>query len=510
MELLVDGKSVETMLPPYRLRLETHAWVEGDHELLLRTSLGEQVFLSEPRPLRVDRTSPILVSRSPVSGERHVPAGQVIRASFSEALDPATIHGGSARLTAESRDLAGDVELSIDGRALTIHPRVRLPRDVAVHVVLDSSVTDLAGNPIQREEDGWSWTMPGFLPLGNSFSTDSPAESTPAFPEMLIPSSGLPIVAWADTGSRGVFVRHWTGEAWEFLGTPMKNVDASRYLNAQLNTEGHPVIAWIDDLASEIHVRYWTGSEWRTMGDAIRGLPPYLWALSMRTDGAGQWFMSFASRQEILVWKWDGASWGRIGLFPVAETSSVMAAYMELDAAGQPLVIWGERDVMGVDRYREARWEGGEWVSNPSALNALGMWSWGVGVAGRPLAATLVETGALIREWNGVSWSSLGTSFQERFPGGAPAAVHRFVEDPSGALVVLLGESESAGQPDTLHFRRFVEGDWAPLDYVLRPSRSSGMPRFGVTPAGRFIVARVEAAHAPPTHYFMQVYISND
>nr|WP_255665543.1 Ig-like domain-containing protein [Myxococcus sp. AS-1-15] len=515
VELLVDGIAVETLLPPYRLRLETQSLSEGDHELLVRTTLAERVFLSEPRLLRVDRTAPVLLSRVPSPGDSQVRAGHTVRAEFSEGLEPSTVHVSSVRLEVDSKVIAGDVALSSDGRVLTISPASRLPKDVAVQVVMDSSVTDLAGNSIQQGDE-WRWTVPGFLPLGNALTSDPPQYSTPSFPEVLVPTSGRPLVAWGDSGSGGVFIHQWAGAAWELLGgTPLRVAGRVTYFNARLDESQHPVVGWLDDEVGEVHVRRWTGSEWVSMGAVIRAPKTYCWGLSLRTNGTGRWFVSFAIREEFFVYEWDGTTWLRRGLFRPAENWSVGSTAMELDGGGNPVIIWGEMNASGdTIRYETRWWSEGEWKSTPLTLGHPSGWAWGVGAPGRPLVAIHDAAKLSFWEWRSAAWRELGSAFEERFPAGARAEVRRFALDSSGALVVLLGEPEAAGQPETLHMRKLVGGEWVPLEGLLRPPPDltpNPSPRFGVTPDGRFLVTRIESTGQPPNaQHFIQVYISND
>ncbi|MCP3065496.1 Ig-like domain-containing protein [Myxococcus sp. K38C18041901] len=515
VELLVDGSAVETMLPPYKLRLDTQALIEGDHELRVRTTLGGNVSLSEPSQLTVDRTPPVLMSRVPAPGDLSVPAGQVVRVEFSEALEPETVHAGSVRLEVDSKIVAGDVTLSADGRGVTISPVGRLPKDVAIQVVLDVSVTDLAGNSIQRGDE-WRWTVPGFLPLGNALASAPPQYSTPSFPEVLAQTSGMPLVAWGDSGSGGVFIHQWTGAAWELMGgTPLRVAGRVSSFNARLDEAQHPVVGWLDDELGEVHVRRWTGSEWVSMGGVIRAPKTYCWGLSLRTNGAGRWFVSFAIREEFFVYEWDGTTWLQRGLFRPADNWGVASTAMELDEGGNPVVIWGEMNAAGdTIRYETRWWSQGEWKSAASSLGHPSGWAWGVGAPGRPLVAIHDAAEIDVWEWRSTAWRELGTAFEERFPGGARAEVRRFALDSSGALVVLLGEPEAAGQPETLHMRKLVGSEWVPLEGLLRPPPGltpNPASRFVITPDGRTLVARIESAGQPPNEqHRIQVYISND
>ncbi|WP_141332312.1 Ig-like domain-containing protein [Myxococcus sp. AB025B] len=517
VELLVDGIAVETLLPPYRLRLETQTLSEGGHELLVRATLAEQVSLSEPRVLMVDRTAPVLLSRVPRPGDSQVRADHAVRAEFSEALDPASVHEDSVRLEVDSKVIAGDVALSSDGRVLTISPVSRLPKDVAVEVVMDSSVSDLAGNSIQRGDE-WRWTVPGFLPLGSALTSDPPQYSTPTFPEVLVPTSGLPFVAWGDSGSGGVFIQQWTGAAWELLGgTPLRVAGRVTYFNARLDEAQHPVVGWLDDELGEVHIRRWTGSEWVSMGDVIRAPKTYCWGLSLRTNGTGRWFVSFAIREEFFVYEWDGTTWLQRGLFRPAENWRVGSTALELDGGGNPVVIWGEMSATGNTFHYETRWwSQGEWKSTPSSLGHPVGWVWGTGAPGRPLVAIHDAAELKVWEWRSAVWRELGAAFKERFPGGPRAEVRRFALDSSGELVVLLGEPEVDGKPETLHLRKLVGGEWVPLEGVLRPPPGltpNLASRFGITPDGRILVARIESEGQPPNEHEqhrVQVYISND
>lgn len=73
-------------------------------------------------------------------------------------------------------------------------------------------------------------------------------------PVIRIDAAGRPAVAWVGGSMGDVYVKRWTGMAWESLGGALGELQGSSTIGApslQLNADGYPVVAWSEVLGSE-------------------------------------------------------------------------------------------------------------------------------------------------------------------------------------------------------------------------------------------------------------------
>ncbi|TQF11517.1 hypothetical protein FJV41_33835 [Myxococcus llanfairpwllgwyngyllgogerychwyrndrobwllllantysiliogogogochensis] len=519
VELLVNGRSVETLLPPYEMWWDTQALEERQHDLRVRATLGARVFLSEPQQLMVDRSPPIALSTSPGSGARFVPVGQEAQAVFSEPLDPATVHVNSIRMFADAEAVESEISLSGDGTIVTARSTSKWPVDALMKVSLGAGVTDLAGNPLRTMEQEWSWTVPGFIPLGEPLFPDSGNHTIPSDIDMRVDGLGRPVVAWHDGERNAVFVRRWTGASWELLGSGLNSgtADANPSQSSlQLDANGQPVVAWVEQMESTVHVRRWNGTGWVAMGEAIQS-PLLLWNLFLRTDGAGQWFLggpaSNVGGSQVWVWKWVDDHWTQLGTaLKVNASMAISGMQMDVDAAGNPVVFWSERDSAFIDTVYVRRWSAGDWRPVPFPFQDFGTTT-GVDAAGRILIVnSLGHEDSQVWGVSGETWAEVGTPIEGRFPAaGTQVSVRGFTLDSTGVLVALLREAEAPGQPETFYVRRLRAGAWESISGLFRPLPDVPVgrpPVFGMAPSGRLFIARTE--YTAPKIQPLRVYISNE
>ncbi|NTX56706.1 Ig-like domain-containing protein [Myxococcus sp. CA039A] len=516
VELLVDGERVATLLPPYRMQWETQVLAEGQYELHARATLGSKVFLSAPHPLTVDRSPPSWVSRTPSTGAPFVLVGQVVQAVFSEPLDPTTVHSNSIRMFGGADVIAADVSLSADGTTVTVSPLSRPPLDVLVKVTFGNSVTDVAGNPVPAGEE-WSWSLPGFLPLGDFLFTESRTNTSSFYEALRLDSAGRPVVAWLDEQRNGVYVRRWTGETWELLGAGLRTASPAQSPSSvalALDANDEPVVAWSEDLGSVVYVHRWNGAGWEAMGAAIPS-PLSPWGVSLGRNAAGQWHLGFASGRyegsQLLVWRWESDHWAQLGAaLKVVPTASMIGSRMEFRGAQGPLVTWSEWAGVDNQRGHMRRWQEGGWHAIPLASQNPGG-AWGLDVLERPLNLVASGDGVRLRAWDEMDWVQLGTPMAGRFAGATQVAALGLALDPAGNPVAMLGEAEVSEQTETYYVRRLRDGAWEDWGGLLRPLPDGARSRralFAVTPSGRVLMVRAETT--APNVQPIRVYISNE
>jgi len=102
-----------------------------------------------------DTTPPTVSSTSPAKGVIWVSVSTAIRATFSEALDPATITTATFAVRAGSTYIKGTVSYS--GTTATFTPSSSLAYRTTYTATIGTGVRDLAGNAMQSSY-AWSFT----------------------------------------------------------------------------------------------------------------------------------------------------------------------------------------------------------------------------------------------------------------------------------------------------------------------------------------------------------------
>jgi hypothetical protein len=144
-----------------------------------------------------DITPPAVASTSPVGGAMGVPIASPITATFSEAIDPATITSASFTLGKVGTRIAGTVLLS--GKTATFTPLASLDYNTTFTATVTTAVRDLAGNNLPASFT-WSFTttaapdttpptVVSTTPANAATNVDATSAVTATFSEAMIPSS---------------------------------------------------------------------------------------------------------------------------------------------------------------------------------------------------------------------------------------------------------------------------------------------------------------------------------
>ncbi|QSQ11470.1 Ig-like domain-containing protein [Myxococcus landrumensis] len=515
VELLLNGHVVANLLPPYKLRMETQDLKEGTHEMFARVVLDSGVALSEPRQLTVDRTAPTWASRKPLPNARFVPVNSEVQAVFSEALDPATVNASTVQLFVGAEATPANVSLSSAGTVVSVKPSSRFPVDVRVKVTVGAAVTDLAGNALQPETEEWSWVFPGFIPLGDPLLSDSRTMSSDLL-ELQVDGEDRPVVAWAESSQAAVYVRRWSGERWEQLGSSLKASPTANIwkVGLRMGVDGQPVVAWGDAASATVHVRRWDGTTWGAIGNPIQG-PRDFSFYELGMDGSGRWLVGGMAPTEgqsrILMWQWLNGQWEPLDTgIQVDLPNRFKGADLLLHGAKNPILIWGEGRDYDLESVRIQRRDGETWKAIPPRLLTLSG-GWNVDGEGRLLhALNHAPEGGLWREEGG-SWSPVGPVVESPFPGGLVGAVGRLVFDSAGMPVVLMSGAESPGQTATLYVCRLRDGKWERMGGLLRPQLPDEKPAvrvLGLSKSGKPFLMTSE--HKSFTLMPARVYVPNE
>ena len=102
-------------------------------------------------------TPPTVISTIPANLATNVPLAQVVSATFSKAMNPATINAATFSLTGPGATIVpGLVAYASVGNTLTFTPAANLPASTLFTATITTGVTDLAGNPMAHN---YTWTF---------------------------------------------------------------------------------------------------------------------------------------------------------------------------------------------------------------------------------------------------------------------------------------------------------------------------------------------------------------
>lgn len=123
---------------------------------------------------------PTVISTDPANGATNVAAGKVITATFSTAMDPATINGTTFLLKQGTTSIAGVVTYS--GTTASFTPSVPLTANTVYTATITTGAKNVAGNPLAADYV-WSFTT-GSVPA--VVSTDPANGATNVLPNKII------------------------------------------------------------------------------------------------------------------------------------------------------------------------------------------------------------------------------------------------------------------------------------------------------------------------------------
>jgi hypothetical protein len=364
--LVVDSAVIATLIPPYQYTWDTTTVLEGRHEVRARATLGHQAFTSAPRVVTVDRTPPRVVSHTPTAGNTNVSIHDPITVEFSEPILPATITASSVGLAYEPfAPIPMEATLSADGMHLTITPRDPLTVGQELTGYLTADVTDLAGNPLQK--DDWGWSMPDWLRLGDPLHPVPDKDSLN--PVIAIDPDGNPVVAFASGDEVDVF-RLINGK-WQPIGGPLTSRDTAGTVLA-LDSSGQPFVAFtdFDGLQNKVLVRRWTGSAWEAVGGtgfAVFSLDDSR-NFAMSVDALDHPVLAFQDRGRVSVQRWTGTVWQSLG--GAFGNRAQPPLGLALDGSGEPVVVYSDTDGISYG-VRVLEWDGAEWhlLTAPNAVS---------------------------------------------------------------------------------------------------------------------------------------------
>jgi len=211
-----------------------------------------------------------------------------------------------------------------------------------------------------------------------------------------VDGAGKPVVAWQDdtSGDYEVYVRRFTGTAWEEVGvgsatgSGISNTEANSFEPAICaDSQGRLLVAWAET-GKGIYVLRFDGGAWEEVGAGSasgsgiggEGSPSICVDSSDRPIVA--WEDASSGNQEIYVRRFNGAAWDEVGAGSasgggISNTRRSYDPKVCVDGSGRPVVAWCDTSgwtwAVYVKRFNGISWEemgvgsaSGDGISNTS------------------------------------------------------------------------------------------------------------------------------------------------
>ncbi|MES1982081.1 MAG: Ig-like domain-containing protein [Pseudomonadota bacterium] len=143
-----------------------------------------------------DTVPPAILSTSPLNYSTTIPAYTTVTATFSEAIDPATVNAGSFTLMAGTTPVSGSVTYS--GHTATFTPSAFLTPSTVYRAAITTAVTDLAGNAMSSNSS-WQFqtsapdttppTVTATTPVNSASAIAVNSATTATFSEAIDPAT---------------------------------------------------------------------------------------------------------------------------------------------------------------------------------------------------------------------------------------------------------------------------------------------------------------------------------
>jgi hypothetical protein len=423
VDLRMDGQPLVRLPAPYQYVWDVTGLPEGEYTLSARATRGGTTVESKPLQVVVDRTAPILVSRTPAPDSRGEWTG-AIAFTASEPLQPGSVTDTTVLLrTPEGQPLRKQLVLSGDGGTveLRVDPPLSLPS--RLEAAITPGVTDLAGNPLVLSTEAWSWDVPAARLLGDTPLQPDHRVYGSLQPALLVSEQGHPIIAYMTMGApeRIAYrseVARWNGGAWEYFphpemeGQPRLALDASGSLVAASASFGRLVLKRLEGTQWRLMTRSYSAEDGMSHEDirmqlALRrdGMPLVAWNRPSGPNGA-----SSIAR----VLSPNATGWEELAAFPDGRIHGLV-----VDATGNTWLAWSA--LTGTRGLRVGRLEGNTFVQVGGLLEAeagtasrADVADLKVDASGRPLIAWRDGEHLYVHTWDGTRWSQVG----ERHPAG--------------------------------------------------------------------------------------------
>ena len=193
-----------------------------------------------------DTTPPTVTTTSPLSGATGVSTTAPVTATFSEAIDPATISSSSFTLSGPGGAVAATVSYNASANVATLTPSAALSGSSTYTATVSTAVKDLAGNALATAK-AWSFTtgavdttpptVTASVPVNGATGVSATAAITAAFSEAIAPAT-IGTSSFTLSGPGGAVAASVTYNTSTFVATltPSTSLAASTTYTATVTT----------------------------------------------------------------------------------------------------------------------------------------------------------------------------------------------------------------------------------------------------------------------------------
>lgn len=441
-----------------------------------------------------DNTAPFVVEISPPGGSSGAYPGTVLRATFSEPMDPATIDADSFTLTDDSGNpVPGTVTYS--GYSAFLAPAVPLLPGTGYTAALSTAITDGYGNPTAARytwhffvndelpdalqlvgpNEYWGGCSAGYGDGGDVFVAwiseygvrarrrpaggdwEEPVLIAPnsagnyTIPRVVVDSAGNALVAW-DEGGLG-YNRYVVGKGW---GTATQFGGSNAGLQLAGNASGHAVAVW-----GELYAyRAWA----RTFSPDTGWSAPILLSESPQVNSDSAQVSMDPAGNAVAVWAETstllrtpryhvyarrfaaGAGWEPPVLLDDSTGLHARMPQVGMDDRGNAVAVWSQYrffngvDGLGYDALYAARYSPGEGWSASEYLRANDVLWWAryPGLAVSPAGNAMAV---------GTIWGDVRTFSYDRSSGWSPGLIPTSgggVQENPHPISVIMDENDRA------------------------------------------------------------------
>jgi trimeric autotransporter adhesin len=333
---------------------------------------------------------------------------------------------------------------------------------------------------------GGIFTMAGGAPTdgvavwdGNSFSNLGAGMNSLVW---ALAMSGNTLFAGGDfiTAPNGAWaygIAQWNGSTWSGLGSGMDNdVYALAVSGNTLYAGGN--FTWAGATRANGIAR-WNGTVWSALGSGMSGAGidgngPYVLALAVSDTNlyAGGDFTMAGGVPATNIARWNGSSWSALGTGISGVGANTYGPYVSALAVGTNLYAGGNfTRAGGVSATNIAQWNGSSWSSlgtgtsgangnvNGPFVSSLAMLSNNLYVGGN-FAKAGGTSAANIARWSGSSWSALGSGISGSGDGYGPYVSALAV---SGTNLYVGGDFSTAGSVSASGIAQWNGSSWSAL-----------------------------------------------